>query len=498
QILLNLFYKIRQDTPQQAKDLLEALDLITQDNYLIHEEMGYIALQRGDTVQAISSFSRAYNEKPSARTALQLAYLYMNVHNRPEAAQFFFLASQSDDPQIKSASLRGYELTHAERVNPGPELSMHHSLQTEDLLLLDQFYALKKSNKDAAWFLIQKIINKYPNNTTALKEGGFLAIEKGERTKAIAYFTKAYELTYQPDIAMQLGYLYDQTPNKYLAYHYFKLATLSDDYNLELRAQNALTNLAGLQTKALPSPYFGELFFDPFSQSRFGLTVRPLVARLGVESTNQLQTKTYLVFRQTEDNKSLNSGQVPQIYEDNVRIIGAGLQVTPFKVLPMVAFVEAGRAYDLVYRDRDRWRGDLRGGLMYYNEFGAKPAYFSQLKIGTKYYSTLYGDVTYFSRYDNNVIATIKTHQGIRFLQYHSSMINLYLSGRVIEDTRREFFNNIAEVGPGIGFTPSNRYRVQLRFEHIKGAYLPAGRSINPYGKYYTNNTVQLFVYLKI
>jgi hypothetical protein len=222
------------------------------------------------------------------------------------------------------------------------------------------------------------------------------------------------------------------------------------------------------------------------------------VARLGIESNNRLKTKTYLVFRQTDDNKTANLGQVPQIYEDNVRIMGGGIQITPFKSLPVVGFVEAGMAYDLIYRERDRWRGDLRGGLMYYNEFGTKPAWYDTFKMSMDYYSTLYGDVTYFSRFDNNVIGTFKTQQGIRLLQYHSSMLNLYLGGRVMEDTRREFFNNFAEIGPGIGFIPSNRFRLQIRFEHIKGVYLPAGGSVNPYGKHYTNNIVQLFVYAKI
>lgn len=259
-----------------------------------------------------------------------------------------------------------------------------------------------------------------------------------------------------------------------------------------------MTNLAGQQTKAFPKPYFAEIFFDPFSQSRFGLTVRPLMARLGVERNDKLQSKTYLVFRQTDDNKSQNLGQLPEIFEDNVRIIGAGLQVTPIRNIPLIAFVEAGGAYDLIDRGRNRWRGDLRGGLMYYNEFGAQPAYYDAAKLSKEYYSFVYADAIYFSRYNNNVITTLLTHQGIRLLQYKSSMLNLYIAGRVLADTNRDFFNNIAEIGPGISFIPSNRFRVQLRFEHIRGVYLPAGGSVNPYDKYYNNNIVQLLYYVKL
>ena len=330
-----------------------------------------------------------------------------------------------------------------------------------------------------------------------LQQAGFLAIKQNHPYVAIAYFNQAYALTLEPSLTMQLGYLYDQINDKPAAYKAFQLAAKSKDAELALRAENAMTNLSGLQTKALPSPYFSEVFFNPFTQSRFGLTVRPFVARLGIEQDSSLQTKQYVYFRRTDDNKSENLGQLSQIYEDNVQITGMGGQITPIKGLPLVGFLEAGAAYDLVYRNRDRWRGDLRTGFMYYDEFCARPAYFDKPTWSTNYYSDLYGEVTYFTRY-RNVISGVKTHQGIRLLQYHSSMVNLYATGRMIADTQRQFFNNFAEIGPGIEFVPTNRLNVKVRFEHVNGVYLPAGATPNPYTKYYINNLVQLLFYVKI
>ncbi|RUR13719.1 tetratricopeptide repeat protein [Legionella sp. km772] len=503
-ILLNYFYTIQHNEPEKAAQLLSLLDTLTADNTAIPLEMGYLSLQRKENKQAISHFLKAYALKPNPELALQLAYLYASDKQESEAAQFFLLAMTAQDLKIKRAAAKGYAVVNSSQPSPS-KLALTQIPKTHDSLLLDQFYLLKKHNKQAAWELIQQIITQYPNNLTALKEAGFLAIDLKQRNDAIRYFSRAYELCYQPDLAMQLGYLYDEpngmktiSTDKYWAYHYFNLATRAADKQLALRAQNAMTNLSGLQTKVLPPPYFSEVFFDPFSQSRFGITVRPLVGRLGIEHDNRWQSKTYFVFRRTQDNKSENAGQVPQIYEDNVQILGVGEQITPFAAIPLVGFFEAGRAYDLVYRDRNRWRNDVRAGLMYYNEFGAKPAYFEHITANAKYYSTVYGDVTYFSRYKNNIIATVKTHQGLRLWQYHSTMLNVYLSGRVIEDTNRDFFNNIAEVGPGIGFIPSNRYKIELRYEHINGMYLPVGNSTNPYGKYYINNLVQLFFYTKL
>jgi hypothetical protein len=223
-----------------------------------------------------------------------------------------------------------------------------------------------------------------------------------------------------------------------------------------------MTNLSSLQTQVLPKPYFAEFFFTPFSQRRFNLTVRPFLARLGAEQDNRFHSRTYLLFRRTDDNQSNSLGKITQLYEDDVQIIGAGVQITPLPRLPVIAYLETGAAYDLIDQNRNRWRGDLRGGLMYYDDFGARPAYFPQLSFGHDYYSDAYAEITYFSRYNNNVIGGLRTHQGIRLLQYHSTMLNAYVTGRVITDTQRIYYNNFAEIGPGLSFIPSNRFNVQL------------------------------------
>ncbi len=532
EVLLNRYYLLRNSNPQAAQNAL--IILLQQDQY--HQkalkELSEIYLQKKELTKALPLLIKLQQLNPQDLAyPMQLALLYYKkgdwdqtqallkelkktpslsyklqaqmLLNQMDSYLPYYYDNASIAPLKKEAIIQGYPIINDH--NPvSSKLGKQRSISPENLAL-ESFYLLKKYHPTAAWKLIKNIVTLYPKNILALKEAGFLAIDLHHRNEAIRYFSKAYKLTYEPALAMQLGYLYDEpggintrSTDKYWAFHYFNLATHTNDKLLELNAQNAMTNLSGLQTKVLPMPYFGEVFLDPFSQSRFGLTVRPFIARLGIEHDNRWQSKTYFVFRRTQDNRSINAGQISQIYEDNVQVLGVGEQITPIASLPLIGFVEAGRAYDLVYRQRKPWRNDVRAGLVYYNEFGARPAYFEHPTANANYYSTLYGDFTYFSRYHNNFIATAKTHQGIRLWQYHSIMLNVYVSGRVIEDTNRDFFNNIAEVGPGIGFIPSNRYKVEIRFEHINGAYLPVGNSINPYGKYYTNNLVQLFFYTKL
>jgi tetratricopeptide (TPR) repeat protein len=521
-VLMNKYYQFKNIRPDVAKKAL--LILLNQDhNYLpAVREYSQWLLNSSTPQQALSWLEQLHQQSPENTTyTFQLAYLYYLGGEWEKSKLLFMDLLTQVKGNLKVQVLQAlnamasyvpcYHYYAAVKwiiVPPNSASTLLNSKSaaspkalrgaTSVDLLLNSYYVLKEKNQSAAGHVIKQLIKKYPDNVQALKEAGFLALAQGRRMDAIHYFTHVYDLTHQPNIAMQLAYLYDQLNDKPAAYRYFKLATHGHDTVLALTAEQALTDLAGQQTKRLPAPYFSEIFLSPFSQSRFGLTVVPFYGRLGIEQNNRFQSKEYVFLRRTQDNRSANLGQISQIYEDDVQIIGAGAQITPLRTLPMVGFVEAGEAYDLVYQHRNRRRGDLRGGFMYFQTFGAQPTYVERMHLSYKYYSDLYSDATYFSRYNNNVIWIIKTHQGMRLLQYKSSMVNLYITGRVIADTHRLFYNNVAEAGPGIAIIPSNRLNLQLRFEHINGMYLPVGSSVNPYGKYYANQLVQLLFYIKI
>ncbi|WP_133127753.1 tetratricopeptide repeat protein [Legionella nagasakiensis] len=494
------------DNMQQALYSLERIDNLLSDNDDIYVlQLGYLYYLNGEWEKSTRLYIRMMEHvkgtiRLQAQQALNAMASYLPSYQDYASVEELHSMYASAEPIQESVTDCCTKLTSSvTNLKTSHELKNKIEPVKETNVLLNKYYEIREKNPVVSSRIFKQVIDEQPDHIQALKEAGYAAIRKGHTIEAINYFTKAYDQSDEPSLAMQLAYLYDQINNKPAAYQYFRLASRSLNTKLSFAAKNALTMLGGQQTKALPPPYFSEIYFNPFTQSRFGLTVTPFVFRIGIEQHNPMQSKTYLFFRRTDDNRSENLGEISQIYEDNVQIMGIGGQITPFRGLPIVGFIETGAAYDLVYRDRNRWRGDLRGGFMYYQEYGARPAYFDKLQISSCYYSDWYADAIYFSRYNNNVIGLIRTHQGMRLLQYHSSMLNLYMTGRVIADTRREFFNNLAEIGPGIAFVPSNRFNLQLRFEHIKGAYLPVGgASVNPYGKYYSNNLVQLHFYVNM
>lgn len=492
-VLMDKYYRLKQSHPVAANNALRLI-LQQDENYLpALKESSQWFLHENDLAKARPVLERLHQLLPdNDYYALQLGYVYYQQGQWQQALSIFSTLVHHANKQTASTAQQALDAMASFVPYYADYAQVSYQTQA-DLPRL----SLRSEHSQVNQIFKKTVLL---HNKHSLQQKGYHALALNQTIMAIDYFTKAYAQTHDPSLALQLGYIYDSLNNKPQAYSYFQKVTKSRDCVVKFKANQALTNLAGMQTKALPTPYFGELFFSPFTQTRFGLTVRPLVARVGVEQANRYRTKEYVFFRRTDDNRSENLGQISQIYEDDVEITGMGVQVTPLpQFQPLVGFFEAGIAYDLVYRDRDRFRSDFRGGLMYYQEFGKKPAFYDQLTVSHCYYSNWYADMTYFSRYNNNVIGGIRTHQGIRLLQYHSSMINLYIVGRVLGDTQHVFYNNYAEAGPAIAFIPSNRWNLQLRFEHVNGVYLPASAiPSNPYPKHYTNNILQLIFYVKL
>lgn len=530
-VLMNKYYQYKQSHPEIAKEALHLILRQDANDLPAMVELSQWLLSEKNYHEALSLLVRIHQRLPgNDEYTYQLGYVYYEEGRWADATRLFqeanlsagslwklkikqamnamasFVPSYKDEVHVfafnsvaraPNTLLTSPQAASIQVVNQKIQQSVVQPHQIDGLA---KFYLLKKHNEKKALTYLEHWIKTHPTDVTALKEAGFLCIKLKYQLKAREYFIRAYELSGDPALAMQIGYLYNDMQLNKDAYRYFQWATKTQDAPMALSAENALTHLVGQQTKILPTPYYGELFAMPFTQSRFGLTVTQWIARLGVEQANRWKTREYVFSQTTQDNQSraYNLGKLSQIYEDDVQIIGLGAQLSPLPNIPLLFYGEMGVAYDLVYRQRDRARSDFRGGLMYYQEFGKRPAYYNTPKVSVDYYSTWYGDATYFSRYNNNVIGVLKTHQGVRALQYKSSIVNLYARGLVVQDVQRLFYNNFAEIGPGIGFIPSNRYNFEVRFDYINGVYLPAGAINNPYGKYYTNKLVQLLFYVKI
>lgn len=363
--------------------------------------------------------------------------------------------------------------------------------------MLNNFYDLKKKNSPLAWNVIRQGAVLYPNDIQVLKEAGYYALLTLKNQQlSLPYFNRVYLLTQDPKIALQIAYLYDGLNKKQLAYHYFDLATHTKDLKDRMTAEIAKSNLRGVQTKILPDPYEATLDYSPLYMSRFKLMIQPIIFHLSRIMNKTYNWAIYLSYRRTTDDQSNTNNKVSSIYEDDAAITAIGTRVTPIKTMPqLVAFTELGKAVDLVYRHRSRWRTDFRGGFAYYNEWGFQPAYTLKPTFQFKPNMDLYADAIYYTRYIDT-IGTFRLRPGIKIFRWGSTSVDLYYKIFVIEDSARQFYNNTLERGPSAALRFSDRYNIVLRYEQIYGHYLPAGSpSPNPYRSRYRNNITELDTY---
>lgn len=541
--LLNQYYALMKTDPDSAKRALELILEKNPKNIIALKELGYWYLKNGDVRNALKQFESVHTYYPDDLTTIkQLSYIYDSLGLKASAAKLSSLYEAKNYltlPKIQRYAQSYFRestaLTHllqqsiqdatftfnimpdtftaqvdALQVNLSPTLmlaviqqqpqgtpaSILGSMSERDRLL-NEYYKIKKINEIAACYLITRLADKYPNDVLILKEAGYLALKNKNNLYAYYYFCRAYALTKDPTLALQNGYILDGLRRKSEAYYYFDLATKSKNIDERMKAEIAKTNLRGSQSLFLPEPFYIEIFYDPFYFSRFKLLVSQVIAHAGVVLWDKYHLNAYYSYRRTEDNKSGNAGVISNIFEDNAQISSIGLSGTPFPSQPFLLFAEWGKAVDLVYRNRSRWRNDFRGGAVYYNEWGYGAEYTLKPVMHLKFKADLYADAIYYSRY-TDWIGTARFRPGIELVRYGSTSVFFYYKIFLIQDTNRDFYNNLVEYGPGIAFTPSDRYNLTIRYECLNGHYLPAGgRYKNPYSINYHNNVSQLNIYIR-
>ena len=552
--LINQYYRLKQTEPDAARQILDLLIKRSPKDQEALRELGYWYISQGNIKSAITQLELAHqNDKKDLLTLFQLAKLYIDTDQPDKAIDLLssvkLSPNNSSFPQFNDLLIEAKNLKWQEE--PPPHTPIYYPFQyanVDEILdelnpykittqaptfptinqnktqlaggkniqskhfanaavkiisdrdrLMNQFYDLKRKNSPQAWDKINEVIATYPTDIQALKEAGYYALIKLNNDRlALPYFLRVYDLTQDPIVALQLGYIYDKLNEKRTAYYYFDLATYTCDQKNRLTAELAKTNLRGVQTKFLPYPYYASLDFSPLYMSRFKLLIYPIIFRVGATLNEKYNWKVYLSYRRTSDDQSSTSNVISNIYEDDVAITALGSQISPLFFMPqLVVFAEIGKSKDLVYRNRARFRSDFRGGMAYYNEWGRSAEYTFKPTFMLRPNADLYGDAIYYNRYHDG-IATLRFRPGVRVFRYGSMSLDLYYRGFLVEDQARQFYNNIFENGPGLAVRFSDRYNVVLRYEQIHGRYLPASSpSPNPYSKNYHNAITELDTYFE-
>lgn len=342
--------------------------------------------------------------------------------------------------------------------------------------LLDEGYARQRRNDAGGAIERFRLAAERDSARHArpLLDLAYALLAAGRRAEAVPPLQAAVRLDpANAEAQLQLGYLYAGAGDAPRARDAFGAVLGGPE---SARAEHGLAGLTqggDLERGAL----FTEVYAAPVYQTRFSNLIAPVVVRSGVAALERPRAALYASARLTRDTRSVGGVQ-PQVFSDNVAIPALGVRVQPVRRGPTL-YSEVGAARPLLATPDARTRADFRGGGYYSAQWGGAAPSRAPRLVGD-----LYADASYYSRFDD-AIAYLQLREAVRVREWGGGWAELYGRASAVGDTRREFYNNVGEVGAGLRVLPWRTAGASLSAEYVRGAYWVRSTAANaaPYGE---------------
>lgn len=329
----------------------------------------------------------------------------------------------------------------------------------------DQFYKLEQQQPEQAEKILLELAALTPQDIKVWKSLTYLQIRLNKQDQALQSVRKASQLAPQDDqLKLQEAYLLNQLKRDREALPIFKMLTQSNDVEIATKAQQAVQNLSGGTVK----PVFKDIYFAPSYESRYDDFIFPLKMRYGRNLDNG-RAQVYGFMNLNRDTKS-RGGVRPEIIDENAVTVGVGANYQPWLSIPIRAYLELGGSYDLIDRNRDKFRESVVGGVTGYQEWYANPSVENRT-VWNDYFTDLYGNVASYSREDYNVIADLRLRSGFNVYRGETGTVQAYAKLHALADSEGENYNNLFEYGAGVAWQPFNYVPVKVRVECLYGHY---------------------------
>lgn len=387
-------------------------------------------------------------------------------------------------------STAGLQLLHAESLEPSAG-------QPGDPVydLWNTFYKIEKTDPQQAEQLLEQLSQKTPNDLRVWKSLTYLRINQKKPEEALSSLVKARALAPQDEqLALQQAYVLNGLSRNDEALVIFKSLQHSSHAETKATAEQAVKNLQGSQSSSESSRYFADIYFSPSYEGRFDLGLFPLKIRAGRYFGEGQQGQAYAFTSINRDTRSSGNtnpeilGSNAVIFDDNAAIAGLGVSYQPWLHMPVRAYAEVGGSYDLIDRDRDKFRESIVAGLAGYQEWTGSSV--CDQRHCPNGYVDAYGNIASYSRENYAVLADFRLRSGLAFA---NNRVQLYGKLHTINDTAHQYYNNLAEAGPGIAWKPFAHLPIALRVEKLYGKYVSSTPS--DVKDTYNNTRVELTIY---
>ena len=355
----------------------------------------------------------------------------------------------------------------------------------------DPTYAIRKSAFDAlaagdqgqARRLMRCAVAANHADLVALKQLVYLDLNAGYDDLAIEDIDTLRTLNAsEPRFEAQQGYLYFNKQAYEPARHAFERAAAGNDPIVRADALRAIRVIDA----EYPSHVL-EVAVDAQYLNRFHDGIVDAYARYFQRLGKRSPLRVYAGARLLRDTAS-QVGPQPQIFSDNAFLTGLGLAFQPHQAHYFLS-AEANMAY-VFYAGRNGTAAlvpDFRAVAGYYRVF--RPASESPLQ---KFSFQANGSLGFYSRYQRDAIAYLQPQETYD-LNHGALRLSPFFQQSFAFDTNQQFYNNIAELIPGLQITLDRYPGAALRTEYVRGYYLPFHtNSVNPYGPSYNDFRIRL------
>jgi tetratricopeptide (TPR) repeat protein len=345
------------------------------------------------------------------------------------------------------------------------------------------FEAITKGDAGEARRLMRCAFKSNGHDLVALRQLVYLDLNAGYDDLAIEDIDGLRSLgASEPKFEAQQGYLYFNQKRYDAAREAFKRAAAGDDPGVRKDALRALQVI----DEEYPSHSL-EVAIDAQYLDRFNDGVVDAYARYFQRLGKRSPLRAYVGTRLLRDTAS-QVGPLPQIFSDNALMTGAGLAFQPHAAHYFVS-AEANMAY-VFYSGRNGTAAlvpDYRAVAGYYRLF--RPGPDSSLR---KLSFQANGSFGFYSRYQHDAIAYLQPQETYD-LNEGALRLSPFFQQSLALDTNQQFYNNTAELIPGLQMSLARTPGAALRVEYVRGYYLPFhSNSPNPYGPSYNDFRVRL------
>lgn len=364
-------------------------------------------------------------------------------------------------------------LSAVQFVNANPVEQSQVPMDTAVYPLWENYYKIEKSDPQQAEQMLLQISQITPNDVRVWKSLTYLRINQKNNQGALDSIVKARALAPQDEsLTLQQAYLLNGLERNAEALELFKSVRDSTNPDTKATAEQAVKNLQGSNDQS-GSRVFADVYFSPSYEGRFDLGLFPLKARAGRYFGEGQQGQLYgfaSINRDTRSSGNTNPevlGSNAVIYDDNAAIVGVGVSYQPWLQLPVRAYAEVGGSYDLIDRDRSKFRESINAGLTGYQEWNSDQ--WCEQAACPNWHTDAYGNIATYSREDYSVLADMRVRTGLGFA---NNSVQLYGKFHSINDTAHRYYNNFAEAGPGVSWKPFAQFPMTLRVEQLYGKYV--------------------------